>query len=202
MMIRFVPKHARERGAVLVIALIMLLVTTLVAVSTFEMGSGNFAVVANLESQRQAEKAAEAALEEAITGLPVLIRSLTATGAEAPGAVFYCEGERNRKCYDFNGDGARDFEVDLTAPAPTCVLASPIPIDALVVDAPGDQGCFVGAPQTGAVDGASPGGFSLCSNSVWDLWARGLDLVTGAQARVRQGIGIRVSNNDIATACP
>ena len=42
--------HSRRsvRGAVLVIALIMLVLTTLIAVSVFEMGSSNLLVITNL----------------------------------------------------------------------------------------------------------------------------------------------------------
>lgn len=189
----------QERGTVLVIALIMLLLTTLIGVSVFDMGSSNLAVVSNLESRRQVEKAAEATLEAAVNDLPLLIESLP---AESPKAVFFCEGRKNHKCYDINGDGSSDIEVDLANPAPSCIGMTPITNNQLDATDINDQGCFIGTQQVGIVGGSGSGGQSLCSGSVWDLRARAIDLSSGAQARVRQGISIRVSNNDIATACP
>ncbi len=188
----------QQRGAVLVIALIMLLLTTLIGVSVFDMGSSNLAVVSNLENKRQVEKAAEATLEAAVNDLPLLIESLS---AESPKAVFFCEGRKNHKCFDVNGDGSSDIEVDLV-PAPSCIGMTPIKNNELDATDINDQGCFIGTQQVGVVGGSGSSGQSLCSGSVWDLRARAVDFSSGAQARVRQGISIRVSNNDIATACP
>jgi Tfp pilus assembly protein PilX len=189
----------RQRGAVLVIALIMLLLTTLIALSVFDMGSSNLALVSNLENKRQVEMAAEATLEAAVDELPLLIESLSLA---SPKAVFFCEGRKNHQCFDINGDGASDIEVDLANPAPNCIGMTPITNDDLEATDINDQGCFIGTQQVGLAGGSGSAGQSLCSWSVWDLRALATDLSSGAQARVRQGIRVRVSNNDIATACP
>jgi Tfp pilus assembly protein PilX len=189
----------QERGAVLVIALIMLLLATLVAVSVFDMGSSNLVVVSNLENKQQVEKAAEATLEIAVNDLPLLIESLS---PESPKAVFFCEGRKNHECFDINGDGSADIEVDLANPPPSCIGMTPITNNQLDATDINDQGCFIGTQQVGVVGGSGSGGQSLCSGSVWDLRARAIDLSSGAWAQVRQGISIRVSNNDVATACP
>jgi hypothetical protein len=188
-----------QLGAVLVVAMIMLLITTLIALSVFDMGSNNVIVVHNLESRQQVKTAAEAALEVAVTDLSLLIESLV-VGSQA--AVFLCEGRKNHKCFDIDGDGSWDIEVDLTTPPPRCVGLTPVLNDTLDPTDLDDQGCFIGVQQVGAVDGAHAGGLSLCSGSIWDLRARAVDLVSDTQAHVRQGISIRVSNNDADTACP
>lgn len=189
----------RQAGAVLVIALIMLLVTTLIGISVFEMGSNNLVVVANLEGREQAKNAAEDTLEFAIEKLPLLIESLAHDSLKA---IDFCNGHKNHQCHDIDGDGLNDIEVSLTDPQPTCMLVTPTRNDELIATDINDQGCFIGTQQVGVVDGTGANGQSMCSKSVWDLRAVAVDLVTQTQARVRQGVGVRVSNNDVATACP
>lgn len=193
-----------QGGAVLVIALVMLLVASLVAVATFEIGSNNFLVVANLESQRQAQKAAEAALEEALTKWTQLRDSLIIHDE----AVFYCQGRKNHKCIDLNEDAIADIDVYLDDPNPFCTSVLPITNDELELNDPDDpdaQGCFIGTPQTGAVDGSGSGGMSMCSLAVWDIHANVKDLPWSdskpSRATVRQGVGVRESNNSIPDEC-
>jgi hypothetical protein len=190
-----------EHGAVLVIALIMLLVTTLIAVATFEMGSTNFLVVANLEAQRQAQKAAESTLEEAITLWTKLKDSLVIEDE----AVFYCQGRKNHKCVDVNEDGTDDIDIALDNPDPVCISVSPIANDSLDPTDLADQGCFIGKAQTGAVEGSGSGRMSMCSDAVWDIYATVTDLPWSdsrpARASVRQGVGVRESNNSIPDEC-
>ncbi|SDX11816.1 pilus assembly PilX family protein [Thiocapsa roseopersicina] len=190
-----------ERGAVLVIALIMLLITTLIAVATFEMGSTNFLVVANLEAQRQAQKAAESTLEEAITRWTQLKNSLVIEDE----AVFYCQGRKNHKCIDINEDSIVDIDIALDDPNPFCISVSPITNDSLDPADMDDQGCFIGKAQTGAVDGSGSGRMSMCSDAVWDIYATVTDLPWSdsrpARAIVRQGVGVRESNNSIPHEC-
>lgn len=190
---------ARQQGAVLVIALIMLLITTLIAISAFDMGSNNLHVVANLEGRQQAQKAAEAALEIAVSDLTLLIDSL---GINSQRAVYYCQGKKNHRCYDINGDGQIDIEVDLANPLPQCIRLARQRNNDLDPADRSDQGCFLGAQQVGSIDGAASGGMSMCSNAIWDIWARAVDLDSQAEARIRQGVGIRVSINDTDTLCP
>jgi hypothetical protein len=182
-----------EQGAVLVIALIMLLVTTLIAVATFEMGSSNFLVVANLEAQRQAQKAAESTLEEAITRW------------DLEDKVPPCQGRTNHRCVDINGDGIDDIDIALDDPSPVCISVSPITNDSLDPADSADQGCFIGKAQTGAVDGSGSGGMSMCSDAVWDIHATVTDLPWSdsqpVRAIVRQGLGVRESNNSIPHEC-
>ncbi len=190
------PKTQRvQGGAVLVIALIMLLVSTLIALATFEMGSNNFLVVANLESQRQAQKAAEAALEVAISRWD-----------RFHDGVGFCQGRKNHICFDLNEDDIDDIDIALDDPNPVCISVDPISNDELdPTNTDEDQGCFIGKAQTGAVDGSGSGRESMCSEANWDVYAKATDLPWSdsrpARATVRQGLGIRESNNSIPHEC-
>ena len=57
----------RQRGVVLVVALIMLLLVTFMAVSGFNLTQGNLQIIGNMESRTQAFNVANAAIEEAVS---------------------------------------------------------------------------------------------------------------------------------------
>ncbi|WP_409524641.1 PilX N-terminal domain-containing pilus assembly protein [Nitrincola sp. MINF-07-Sa-05] len=170
----------RQKGAVLAIALIMLLLITLMAVSSFNMSRSNLQVTANLENRTQAIALADAALEEAIS------RTLFFT---QPNDIFINSCVvNNTKCYDINADGTNDFTV--TVDPPLCIMVDPILNSELDLSVPDDIGCLI---ETGAN--------SLCADSTWDLQAIAVDNLTAGRATVRQGVGVRVSMNNAAATC-
>lgn len=172
---------AQQRGAVLLVALIMLLLVTLMVVSGFNLTQTNLKVVQNMESRNLAKYAANAAIEEAISSAQFL---------SSPGDIFSVScAQSNRKCYDFNGDGIDDIVVQVEAPA--CVIVLPIKNSELNVFDPMDASCFIQGSQN-----------SMCVNSVWEMRATARDVLTGAEVVVRQGIAVRATSNNIATACP
>lgn len=183
--------YTSQRGAVLLVALIMLLLVTLMAVSGFNIVKVNQQVAVNMESRSQAMVSANAAIEEAISSTLFF---------SSPENIFTvaCGAGGNSKCYDLNGDGTDDLTV-VVAP-PSCVLVDPILTNELDPLDPRDVGCFVqGAEGTAATAQSAE---SLCAETVWNLEAVAKDDVTGASATVRQGVGVRVSTDDLATACP
>ncbi|MNG31742.1 hypothetical protein D3C84_1175950 [compost metagenome] len=74
---------------------------------------------------------------------------------------------------------------------PSCVIVTPILNNALDITKASDVGCII--------EGVAE---SLCVDSVWNLEAVAVDNATGAQATVRQGVSVRVSMNNITSACP
>lgn len=170
----------RQRGVVLLVGLVMLLMVTLMAVSGFNMVKVNQQVAGNMESRAQAMVAANAAIEEAISSTLFFNK---------PGNIFFNScGTANTKCYDFNGDGGND--VTVTVAAPTCVSLLPVMNEDLNFALENDLGCLIeGSKQ------------SLCVDSVWNMEAVAVDNITGARAAVRQGVAVRVSKNNIASAC-
>lgn len=165
----------------LVVALIMLLVLTLIAVTASNIAQTNLKVVQNMESREMALAAAEAALEEAVSSNDF---------AATPDAIFnVTQCGINCREYDFNRDGTADIEVQ--AENPVCVSVVPIRNADLNVDLSTDADCFL-----------PPGEYSMCGDSVWEFRVRATDLLTGATVNVRQGVSIKTTFNNIATACP
>lgn len=172
---------SRQRGVVLVVALIMLLLVTLMAVSGFNLTQGNLQIIGNMESRTQAFNVANAAIEEAVSS------TLFVTN---PTSIFPVScGVANTKCYDINGDGVNDLTVSVDPP--TCVTVEPIKISDLDLSNPQEAGCVV-----------QDSVYSLCANTTWELRAVAVDNLTSAQAVVRQGVALKVLMNDVATACP
>lgn len=179
------PRH--QRGATLIVSLIMLLLITLLAVSSFSLGKGNVQIVGNMQQRSQAFAAAQQAVATTISST-----QFTATPTDAIAAP--CMGN-NTVCVDVNGSGNPDIQVVVT---PTCDSIQPIPVNQLDFANPNDAGCLVGASQAFGVTGAANNN-SLCSNSVWEIQASATDQLTGANYVVDEGVGVRVPST---TVCP
>jgi Tfp pilus assembly protein PilX len=192
MRIEHVPRRVLERGSALIVSLIMLLLITMFALSTFNMGRSSLEIAGNAQQTNAMVMAGNDAIQEAISTTRMFL---------SPNAIFITPcTTANTRCFDTNGNGTYDVSVALT-PAPTCVQAHSIPNVALNLADSNDAGCTLGTQQTFGVE-ASTGGASLCANSQWVLNAVAQDNVTQATATVTQGVTVRVSNAVVFTACP
>jgi Tfp pilus assembly protein PilX len=183
---------ARQRGLTLVTALIMLVLLTLLALTSFNLGKSNLQVVSNMQQRDQAVAAAREVIEESISTTRLFTTPKDVLAAP-------CNGP-NTRCVDVNGDGKPDITVALTPP-PTCVKAKPLKNSELDLANAEDVGCSQGAIQNFGVAGAVTGN-SQCANSVWEVNAVATDNATSAAVTVTQGVAVRVSQDDLATNCP
>ena len=206
----------RQRGAVLLVGLVMLVMVTLLAVSGFNMVKVNQQVAGNMESRAQAMVAANAAIEEAI--------SSTLFISSPDNLLLNACGSANNRCYDFNGDDVNDITVVVRTP--TCVTVTPktndevlgiaealldqaeaaVDIDLknrLIASAYGFTSCqsphtTPGRPGVSTTDMTA----SECSVVVWNFVADAEDNVTGARATVRQGVSVWSPKNNVDSVCP
>jgi Tfp pilus assembly protein PilX len=102
---------SEQRGAVLIVALIMLLLLTAMVMSTFTLSSTNLKSVTNTQLRNEAIAAANAAIEQ--------VMSSSFTNSPAPESIDI----------DLNNDGAIDYTVQIAAPV--CVSASNVSTSAL-----------------------------------------------------------------------
>lgn len=168
----------RQRGAVLLVGLVMLVMVTLLAISGFNMVKVNQQVAGNMESRAQAMVAANAAIEEAI--------SSTLFVTNPSNMVLSPCGAANRRCYDINDDGVNDIEVSFAAPV--CQIVKPLRTNELRL--PEQVSCVIQDSE-----------YSMCAESVWELRATAVDTLTGARAEVHQGVALMALLNDVDTAC-
>jgi len=182
---------ARQRGLTLVVALVMLVIITMLALTTFNLSKSGIQVVGNMQNRDEAIGSSRRALDEVLSSDRFAKTPLDAVAAP-------CNAS-NKKCYDLNGDGAADITTELTPP-PACKKARNIRNNELDLAKDVDRDCIVGATQNFGTEGASTGN-SMCANSAWELTAVSTDQQTEAQVTVVQGIDVRVRQDDVDTNC-
>jgi hypothetical protein len=192
---------SRERGATLIVTLIMLIMLTLFAISAMNTSTTNLQVVGNMQMRSEALASTQQAIETAI--------STTAFVDTPTNAIPEPCGAPNTLCTDLNGDGKPELETRLDPP-PACSQGRVIKVSELKVPSPSaeDVACLQAQQQgTFAVAGASHAGDSLCGESVWDVSA--ITLSAGATAAtsdvrygVTQGVSVRVKALDVEASCP
>ena len=187
-------RHA-QRGVTLFFALIFLVLLTLLAVTTFNVGKSSLQIVGNFQHRNDVLSAAQEAIEEAISTTRLVLN---------PGGIFLTPcTSTNTRCVDVNGDGTNDVSVELT-PTPACVKAQAVKNRQLVITSATspDLACTVSPPPgTGGIV-AIPSGNSFCADTIWEVRAVAADAVTQAQTTVTEGVAVRVKTDTIATYCP
>jgi len=173
----------RERGATLVIGMIMLELLTLFVIAAVNMSTINLRVMGNTQARNEAISAAQQAIEQiATTDFPKNPVASTIT-------------------VDTTGDGTSDYSVAIDIPA--CLNSIPIKVTELdATDVTNDGPCFgsIAGTSTGVVGagGIGSGGNSYCSNTQWDVKATVTDQTgSNSQMIVHQGIARRVATGDV-----
>lgn len=178
----------RQRGATLVIALIMLAVISLLAVSTLGTTNMNLKVVGNMQSREEALYAAQQAIETVIS-TPQFI-------ANPDNAVPDPCGAANTLCTDLDGDGTPEYITRLV-PAPACVSVKLIKASELNLASAEDLSCAAGpAPPPGVASGDS-----LCARTAWEITAESRSTFSRTKVTVTQGVAVRVSAADAEALC-
>lgn len=170
----------RQQGITLFVALIILVMITLLAVSSFRGSNTNLKVVSSMQGRQEAIASAQAVIENVISS-PYF--------SEEPAIV-----AATPQTIDINNDGTVDYTVTL-APVPSCLRARPTVPAQLDLANANDRPCL-GSARAGA--GAIA---SFCSDTVWEISANTTDRITGAATTVRQGVALRVAATDALTAC-
>jgi Tfp pilus assembly protein PilX len=179
----------RQRGATLLVALIMLVLLTLFAVSSMNTANTNLRVVGNMQAKSEATNVAQEAIETTLSSTQFI--------TSPTNAILNPCGASNTLCTDINADGTTDYTTVLS-PAPKCVTVKPIKNSELNLTNTEDLGCSAGQSQQFGVAGAVTGD-SLCSNTVWEITAVTTGVASGAKVTITQGIGVRVSTDDAGT---
>ncbi len=163
----------RQRGAVLIVGLIMLVLITLTVTMAFNFSTSNLKAVGNMQTRNEAIAASNKSIEQLVGSWDF---------ASAPSA-----DEFN---VDIDNNGTTDYVVKVAAPA--CVKAT-----AVTIQGSHDSECPQGA------DGmfpASCNGTTTVYNVVWDIDATATG--NGTRVRVRQGISRSMSKTECDAACP
>jgi len=82
-----VKRRLRQRGATLVVSLILLIVLTMIVTATLVASNTNLRVVGNMQAQRQLEAVAQKAIEDRITNLSFFKDAINNTGVWPAGTT-------------------------------------------------------------------------------------------------------------------
>lgn len=179
-------KH--QRGATLLVALIMLFLMTMMVVMSFNAGRSNLAIVGNQQAVQSTTDAAKQAIEEVMSHTYFV---------DSPTAPF---GNSDTKTYSIAGSSAANISVQMT-PKPCVRHVTVLPVDP---DDTTSQGCVGGAQQNLGVEGASSWGTS-CADVIWELTAVATDSVTESKTTAIQGVRVRQDANTAVNSsnyCP
>lgn len=180
----------RQRGSTLMVSLIMLVVMSLIAITTFRLGKGNTQIVGNMQHRAEAAAAAQNVLEDVLSHTQF---------ADTPGnAIVNPVGGASNVTYtSVNGGSNPDIKVEVTS---TCMSARVIPNNdpTLNWSDQNDAGCLKSADQNFGVAG-NDNNNSLCANTLWDVQATATETLSNSQTSLNQGVAIRVP---ATTVCP
>lgn len=155
---------SRQEGATLIIGLFMLILMTVMAIATYNMGKGNLQAVGNMQFRTETQRVAERALEKAIS---------TADAVTLP--VVFPE----------TSDG---YKVKIE---PTLVQGLVRKNNTLDLTDSGEVGCSLGTAQTFGIVGSSTGN-SLCALTLYNVKVTAEDTRTKAKVVIDQGVAIQV----------
>lgn len=165
----------RQRGVVLILSLIMLMVLTLIAVSAIRLSTVNLRTVANSQSRNEAMSTAQRTIDL------VLSSNFTTNIAGTASTVTVTEGGKN-----YTVVIARPCLVR-SAPVLNIALPSPEP-------APPGKQCGPYPMCTCRQGGTS---YSQCSDTIWQIQASSSSGWFGANVSITQGTGIRMDNGQV-----
>src|SRR4051812_35303882 len=135
----------RERGAVLVVALIFLIVLTLFSLSSYHSAVSDLRTVGNSQARAEALNAAQETLETALS-----TPQFTSTPENA--IPVPCNGP-NTYCTDYDGNGQPEYVTRLD-PLPACTSMKVIKVVDLNLADSEDLSCAVSQGQSFGIAGA------------------------------------------------
>lgn len=170
-----------QRGSTLLVALVMLMLLTMVAISAMNATTSSIQIVGNAQFREESNAAAQQAIENMISS------NFTASPAASSVAVAF---------------GAANYTAQVATP--TCTSSIGLTNAELNPAIAADAVCLgSGAGGANLIMGASgvlsPTAQSWCYKQQWDIQATVTDSNTGANTVVHQGVFTRVP---AGTACP
>jgi hypothetical protein len=166
-----------QRGATLVVGLIMLVLVTLMVTSAFMMSTGNLKAVGNMQFRNEAVAAANRAIELVLSSPFTDVPTAEMIEVDIDG-----DGDPDYEAWIGNATGAPVFAPPLRQP--TCVKATK-------------------ADPAYSSSTSLPMDFSSDAywNTVWDIDVGVRDPVSGSSIRIRQGMRKLLTKTEKETHC-
>ena len=169
-------KKHREKGAVLLVSMIMLIVMTLLVVFAIRSGNTNLRIAGNMQSQAEAGAATQQVIEQVIEQIKVTEDLSLIAAQSIPVSM-----------------GNVTYTVAVL-PLNKCLMDIPVLNSALNPANANDLACFENPDEDKAIkaDGTLTTKPSACKTQQWDIEAGVTDATSGTKVTQVQGISIRV----------
>lgn len=183
--------RSRQHGATLIVALVMLVLMTLLAVSAINLSTGNLKLIGNMQYQQEATSAAQAAINQVLSSAGYLTQP-----ANTPSQI----------TVNVNG---HDYTVQLTRPCLKSAAVITVADLSALPPAEAARCRTTSAVTNSGLLGQNPGGMpSDCSRVVWELKANVEDPDTNARAELVEAASMKMDRiladaykNDPAMRC-
>lgn len=179
-----------QRGATLIVALILLVVMSLFAVSAFLFSTTHLRIVGNMQARSEGEAAAQVAIEQAVSSPTFALNP--AQAASVPLVV---------------DNGNARYTVRIT-PVPSCYRVRIVKNSELDPASAADVSCvrsgtvqMPGVTQPTQAQAGQLADNSLCADTEWDIRAEVSDGRSGALVAVHQGAALRMIESDAINLC-
>ncbi|MEP7083156.1 MAG: PilX N-terminal domain-containing pilus assembly protein [Betaproteobacteria bacterium] len=174
--LRVVRFPAQQRGATLIVGLVMLVLLALHALASFTSGSTQLRIIGNMHERQAAQAAANAAIGIVLS---------TSDFVTQPAGVAATPVDVDT--------GGSNYRVSVT---PTCSAALSLGAGKLDPESADDLQCIAGAAF---------GGASLCATSYWNLRAVTAPAAgapaTGVTTEINQGAAVRLEVGEARMSC-
>ena len=169
-----------ERGATLVIALVMLSLMLIQGVASFTAANIQVRNAGSLQSRQEAQAAADLGVADVLN---------SAAFVADPDAV-----ARSPIDIDIDGNGRADYRVAVT---PACTAVQPVRLSMLVPERSDDAACIATS---------TTGGDTACVDTLWNLQAIAIPAPgaadSGVRVEIHQGVRVRLDAGDASRVCP
>ncbi len=173
-----------QRGAALIVGLIMLVLVTLAVTAGFTLSNTNLKTVGNMQNRNEAVAAANRAIEQVAS-------SLLLPGADGSPSLAMPQATESQ--VDIDNDGTVDYTVQVAPP--TCVRATKS------TDTGGGGLGIAGIGGGGSSAGAGLDALPEQYNAVWDISTSVAHAGSGAATAVRQGVRVLLSKEQFQALC-
>jgi Tfp pilus assembly protein PilX len=158
----------RQRGATLVVAMIMLIVLTMFALTAMNASNTNLKIASNTQMRAEVTAAVQQEIDKVVS------TNFALNPASVAGS----------KPVDINNDGTVDYNVVIATPE--CIASQGVLQKSLdVVNNAADRKCSRGQGQQ----------YSYCYNTRWDVGGNATDPLSGATMTIHQGVSMRVAKS-------
>lgn len=171
-------KKQKQKGATLLVGMIMLVVLTLLVVFAIRSGNTNLKIAGNMQSQTEASAATQQVIEQVVGKIALPETDISLIPAQTLTVPV----------------GNSSYTVNVIAMKDQCIFSTPVLNSSLSTSNPNDVPCFETTDEDKAItaSGTLTTKPSACSTQQWEIEVKATDNLSGVEITQIQGVSVRV----------